>query len=210
MALLRRRLSRPDFELMNLPLSLSLSHPDKVQGDAKARLLNYLSQIDDHIREGRGVYIHGNPGVGKSSVASIIGMVLCSMGRPVYFTSLWELVRDVKEQRTYRDDVSVLERCRTVDNLILDGVRPEDFRDKFFFDSNDIMGLLQSRTSRCLLTVLTSRLKPQEIVSEAMPDQVKELLKVTRVIPFLVEGKDLREERLKQDQNLLKGSNGSR
>jgi primosomal protein DnaI len=209
MAFLRRVLDKDDLNRMNLPIGLWRSDPGKIQGEAQAKIFRYLADIDDHIRNGRGLYLFGNPGVGKSSVAAIVSMVVRSVGLPVYFTTLWELIRDVKDQKEFHGEMSILERCRSVEMLVLDGVKEKDFHDSFFFNSNDIIGLLESRTIRSKLTVITSELKPQEL-HKKIPSNAKDLLLVARMIPLLLEGKDIRSQRIAQDEALLGGPGGSR
>jgi DNA replication protein DnaC len=210
MAFLRRVLDKDDLTRVNLPIGLWKSDPSRIQGDARAKVHKYLTDIDDHIRNGRGLYIHGGPGVGKSSVAAVAAMVVKSIGSiSVYFTTLWELIRDVKDQKDFQAEMSVLERCRSVDMLILDGVKEQDFKDSFFFNANDIVGLLESRTMRSKLTLMTSELAPIDL-PKRLPSNAKDLLLVTRMIPLRVEGKDLRAQRITQDEALLGGPSGSR
>ena len=64
-------------------------------------LLGELETLD-FIREGRNIVLYGNPGTGKTHVATALGILACKERMSVMFTSVPHLITQIKECRSQR------------------------------------------------------------------------------------------------------------
>ena len=56
----------------------------------------------DFVREGRNVVLYGNPGTGKTHLATALGIEACAHGMTVMFTSVPRLITQIREARQER------------------------------------------------------------------------------------------------------------
>ncbi len=73
---------------------------DELPEDARAALP--VLQSLDFIRQGRNVVLYGNPGTGKTHIATALGIEACAHGMTVMFTSVPRLITLIKEARQER------------------------------------------------------------------------------------------------------------
>lgn len=66
----------------------------------------------DFIRKGRNVVLYGNPGTGKTHIATALGIEACAKGMSVLFTSVPRLITRIKEARDARN-------LRTLENKFI-------------------------------------------------------------------------------------------
>lgn len=159
---LRRQIGASDLERINLPRDL---WQVKVQGVAESVrdvIHRYLVHIDKLIERGAGMYLFGASGVGKSGIGSLCCKEARSRGYTAYFISVWELRECFKAGTMFEESTTVLDRCKEVDLLVLDGLCPEDAKDRIF-GSRHIEELVSYRGSQRRVTLITSRLAPEEL-----------------------------------------------
>lgn len=77
-------------------------------------------QTLDFVRQGRNVILYGNPGTGKTHIATALGIEACRQGMSVMFTSVPRLITQVKEARQERSLRSLENRFTTYDLVICD------------------------------------------------------------------------------------------
>ncbi|GAA0356588.1 IS21-like element helper ATPase IstB [Bacillus horti] len=82
----------------------------------KFKLLKTL----DFIREGRNLILAGNPGTGKSHIATGLGLKACQEGYKVWFTSVPLLVNRIKECRSEQTLRAFQNRFEKYDLVIAD------------------------------------------------------------------------------------------
>lgn len=63
--------------------------------------LPVLRQLD-FVREGRNLVMYGNPGTGKTHMATGLGIEACAQGMSVFFTSVPRLITQIREARMER------------------------------------------------------------------------------------------------------------
>lgn len=73
---------------------------DELPQDAQAALPTLRSL--DFVRKGRNLVLYGNPGTGKTHIATALGIEACSQGMSVLFTSVPRLITQIKEARLER------------------------------------------------------------------------------------------------------------
>lgn len=74
---------------------------DELPQDARIALPSLKSL--DFIRKGRNVVLYGNPGTGKTHIATALGIEACAKGMSVLFTSVPRLITRIKEARDTRN-----------------------------------------------------------------------------------------------------------
>lgn len=193
----KRKLGRVDLERMNLPEDLWLAKIQGVSESARDSVEKYLRNIDDAVARGAGLMIHGASGVGKSGIAALVAKEARSWGYTTMFCRLWELREMIRSRVPFDSDTSMSERAREVEVLVLDDLRQEDAREKFF-GLSEIGQLVRYRASRRRLTIVTTRLSV--VVLDAPPmDVMSDVL-----LLFPVEGPNLRDERMRElEQSIL-------
>lgn len=119
----------------------------------------YVSELDAMLDKGRGFFLYGGPGVGKTSAGVVLLKGIWERRKTGYFTTIKELRQAIREDETFDGSQSVVERCRNVDMLVLDDLALEDFKN-FTFGIAEVEHLLKNRSMRSKGTVLTTRLLP--------------------------------------------------
>lgn len=74
----------------------------------------------DFIREGRNLILQGNPGTGKTHIATALGIKACEAGYKVLFTSVPYLVTELKESVSEKKLKRTLDRFVKYDLVIAD------------------------------------------------------------------------------------------
>lgn len=92
--------------------------PEELPEDGRTALP--VLQTLDFVRQGRNVILYGNPGTGKTHIATALGIEACRQGMSVMFTSVPRLITQVKEARQERSLRSLENRFTTYDLVICD------------------------------------------------------------------------------------------
>jgi DNA replication protein DnaC len=159
---LRRPLVPADFERMNLSREFWTLKVQGVPESVREVVTRYLVHTDQMIERGAGMLLSGPAGVGKSGAAALVCKEARSRGYTTFFIGIWELRESMRAKIMFDGDVSMLDRCREVDVLVLDGLRPEDSGERFF-GARDIEELVVTRGVRKKVTVVTTRLNAPDI-----------------------------------------------
>lgn len=91
---------------------------DELPEDARTALP--LLQSLDFVRQGRNVVLYGNPGTGKTHIATALGIEACAHGMTVMFTSVPRLITQIKEARQERTLRSLENKFINYDLVICD------------------------------------------------------------------------------------------
>ena len=94
-----------------------LSRED-LPGDAAAKLPQ-LEQLD-FIRSGQNLILSGNPGTGKTHLATALGIKACQEGYKVLFTSVSRLLTQIRESRSQKTLRTLENRFEKFDLVICD------------------------------------------------------------------------------------------
>lgn len=91
---------------------------DELPADARTALP--ILQSLDFVRDGRNVVLYGNPGTGKTHIATALGIEACAHGMTVMFTSVPRLITQIKEARQERSLRALENRFINYDLVICD------------------------------------------------------------------------------------------
>lgn len=150
-----------DFERMRLPFELWRASKAGLSASIHEPITNFVDRIRDVKASNVSLYLHGTKGSGKTGAGVIILKEARSWGFTAYSISVTELREAVRTHEAFDLEGSVMDRCRSVDFLMLDDLRSEDAAEKLF-TINDIRNLIVSRHDRGLPTVITSLLGPTQ------------------------------------------------
>lgn len=92
--------------------------PEELPQDGRTALP--VLQTLDFVRQGRNVILYGNPGTGKTHIATALGIEACRQGMTVMFTSIPRLITQIREARQERSLRSLENRFTTYDLVICD------------------------------------------------------------------------------------------
>jgi DNA replication protein DnaC len=88
----------------------------------------YVAHIDEELDAGRGLWLHGAPGTGKTTIAMAVSRAALEAGRTVAIYSLPHLlstIRHTYDEGSRRTDLELLEQLAAVDLLHLDDLGAE-------------------------------------------------------------------------------------
>jgi len=198
----RRPLVPADFERMNLPREFWTAKVQTVPESVRDTVARYLLNIDTMIERGAGMLLQGSAGVGKSGIGALVCKEARSRGYTTYFMSVWELRESIRARVPFDDTFSVLDRCRDVDVLVLDGLRQEDAAERMF-NARDMEELVVRRVARKFVTIVTTQLGMSDI-NRAFPGFLEAVQGC--IVAVSVQGADLRRELNQELQKVVLGS----
>ena len=91
---------------------------DELPPDAQAK----LSQLErlDFIKTGQNIILSGNPGTGKTHLATALGIKACQEGYKVHFTSISRMLTQIRESRSQKMLRTIESRFEKFDLVICD------------------------------------------------------------------------------------------
>lgn len=161
---IRRTLVEDDLQRMNLPEDFWRVKVTEVAEQVRPTVERFLFRIEEFLSRGVGLILSGGPGVGKTGIASLVCKEARSRGFTAFFVSVWDLRDGIRSRTMFDDEESVLDRCKDVDVLVIDGLRQSDATEPFF-KSRDLEELVAFRNERRRMTVVTTRMGKTEIGS---------------------------------------------
>ena len=121
--------------------------------------MKFVGNLDRNIRSGRGLYLSGPQGTGKTMIGTLILKAALAKGYSGHFTTFYELLQDGSEGfRSEVDKEWFEDKVRNSDLLMIDdpgkemhqGERQIDFKQSMLDD------VIRHRTSSLLSTIVTS------------------------------------------------------
>ncbi len=114
---IRRRnlIKRADFPQLKYLAEIIV---EELPGDARTALP--VLRTLEFIRKGQNLILYGNPGTGKTHLATALGIEACSNGMTVMFTSVPRLITQIKEARQERTLRNLENRFINYDLVICD------------------------------------------------------------------------------------------
>jgi len=188
----RRELKESDIKRMNLGRAYWYANYQGIQDQQTRKIVkNFCTKIVQMVKEGAGLAIMGDAGVGKSGAAAVICKEAVRWGFTARVVSHEELQELRFEDRPYDPNQSMMDRVRAVEMLVVDNLN-EDFMEDRKFGPRELEKLIQRRQGNRLSTVLTTRLGTALWAADNRLKSLWNLLK-ERTIGVQMEGDDLRQ-----------------
>lgn len=127
-----------------------------------SELRDFIQNLKDNLERGRGLYLLGPPGSGKSSCSAIVCKAAVLHTPSVLFASIEDVVRASMKELVFDEDEGVLleDRMRSVDLLVIDDLGREYSKD---YGKSQVEGLLRHRYDGFLSTIITSNIHYFEV-----------------------------------------------
>jgi DNA replication protein DnaC len=150
---------------MNLPEEHWYARVDQLSDASRPVVERYVLSLDRRLARADGLYVYGPTGVGKTTLVSVLAKEARAHGYTVLFVRVWELRELIRSRVDFDDETTMVGRARDVDFLVLDDLREDDSREKFFTLS-EITALVKDRRERRRVTLVTSSVGPRELAEK--------------------------------------------
>ena len=156
-----------------------------------AEVRRYTRDIGPNLDEGRGVWLFGDVGTGKTTLAMLVSKAALAAGRTCAIYSLPRLLNVLRDTIGSEDGtLDLLDRLATVDLLHLDDVGAENSTDWVL---EQLYSIVNTRYEEQRALVVTSNLGPEELGEQIGERTVSRMLELCAVqIPLY--GADRRGE----------------
>ena len=153
----------------------------------------YVNRIDDNIDSGRGLWLCGSVGTGKTTLAMLASRHTLEAGRSVAIYSLPRLLAQIRT--TFDDDahnsyVDLLDRLTAVDLLHIDDVGAEKTSPWVL---EQLYAIVNARYEDERSIIITTNLERDELAAQINERTVSRLEEMCEVLPLW--GSDARQQR---------------
>jgi DNA replication protein DnaC len=165
---------------------IARSAPDQV-----ASVRRYVAHIEDNLDRGRGLWIQGDVGTGKTTLAMLVSKAALQAGRSVAIYSLPRLLNLLRESMDSPEGkLDFLDRLTAVDLLHLDDLGAENRTDWVL---EQLYSIVNARYEAERAIVATTNLMPDELAERLGSRTVSRLVEICGdLIPLF--GEDRRRE----------------
>lgn len=167
-----RKITRQDYERMGIPVRFWNSDFDKLDSIQKRVATRIINAIQGN--PAIGAVCYGVSGTGKSYLFSVIAKELRSIGKTVLYCPFYEFSLDYIRDSYNGDSLTVRDRFRAVDVLMIDGYEHGDN-----YKVNLLRPLIKYRVDNNLSTLLSVSLTRTKEIEEYVNEQIVNLLKGT-------------------------------
>lgn len=151
----------------------------------------FVARIDENVASGRGVWIEGDIGTGKTMLAMLISKAALDAAATVAIYSLPRLLNLIREAIEREEGVvGFLDRLATVDLLHIDDVGAENRTD---WALEQLYSIVNTRYEERRSIVVTTNLKPHELAEQIGERTVSRLIEMCGD-PLPLFGEDRRRE----------------
>jgi DNA replication protein DnaC len=153
----------------------------------------YVRKLDEHLRAGEGLWLYGDVGTGKTSLAMLVSQHALDAGHSVAIYSLPRLLAEIRD--TFEDDaqnsyVELLDRLATIDLLHIDDVGAERTSPWVL---EQLYAIVNARYEEERAVIITTNLDSGQLAEQITPRTVSRLEEMCEILPLY--GEDRRRQR---------------
>lgn len=144
----------------------------------------YLRNLDQRLEEGRGLWLYGDVGTGKTTLAMLVSKTALEAGRSVAIYSLPRLlaeIRDTYEEGSRHSYTDLLDRLAEVDLLHVDDVGTEKTS---AWVLEQLYAIVNARYEEQRSIVLTTNLDREALAEQINPRTVSRLEEMCEELPL--------------------------
>jgi len=155
------------------------------------KISKYVEKIDFYRKTGKGLYLYGKQGTGKSVVGCIVLMEAAKHGYSAYFTDIREYLDRMFGSKFQRDaeDGTQNDLLRSSEFLLIDNLG-QDPLDSKGLKKSWIDDLLRYRTDNLLPTIIVTNKNEQDLTANSL--RMSSILKEHFLSPIEFPGTDYR------------------
>ncbi len=158
----------------------------------------YIRDLRENIERGRGLWLFGSVGTGKTTLAMLVSKAALDAGHTVAIYSLPRLLAEIRT--TYDDDAgdtytALLDRLAEVDLLHIDDVGTEKTSEWVL---EQLYSIINARYEEERAVIITTNLEREDLAAQIHERTVSRLEEMCEVIP--VWGADARRQRFGGDE----------
>lgn len=198
----RRQLTRDDMERCQFPVRHWRSGVEGIQESFAPHIVRYIQALEEFRSRGVGLLLYGPNGVGKTGAAVAVAKEYRRRGYSVLFVEAASLKTLVMEHTMFDEELTLLERARRVDVLVLDDVG-KGVADNTGFGVKLLDELLRHRNANVRVTLVTTNMTKSALASELKPSTMATLKEC--IVPIECTGNDLRERASIENTKLVTG-----
>jgi DNA replication protein DnaC len=152
---------------------------------------SFVTRIDENLDSGRGIWIEGDIGTGKTTLAMLVSKAALDAGRTVAIYSLPRLLNLIRDAIEHEEGVvGFLDRLATVDLLHVDDVGAENRTD---WALEQLYSIVNTRYEEQRSIVVTTNLQPHPLAEQIGERIVSRLIEMCGD-PLPLFGDDKRRE----------------
>jgi DNA replication protein DnaC len=156
---------------------------------------SFVGRIDEHLDAGRGLWLVGPVGTGKTTLAMLVSKGALKAGRSVAIYSLPRLLNEIRDaHRAERSHVELLDRLTEVDLLHIDDVGAERTTDWVL---EELYSIVNARYEDQRSMIITTNLDYDELEAQVSARTASRLAEMCDQLP--VHGVDRRVEFVRSD-----------
>jgi DNA replication protein DnaC len=150
---------------------------------------SYVARVEKNLDRGRGLWIQGDVGTGKTTLAMLVSKAALQVGRSVAIYSLPRLLNAIREtaHRVDRSHLALLDRLTAVDLLHIDDVGAERTTDWVL---EELYSIVDARYEDERSMVITTNLEYEELCTQISGRTASRLAEMCDRMPL--EGEDRR------------------
>lgn len=194
-----RDLTEDDFERMQIPVRFWGANIDEVSDEqipgvkasAQSIARRYIKNVEQNVSDGVGLMLWGVNGSGKTCMSVVIAKAARSCGMSVLFVEAAALKRVVINNEAFDDSMSMQDRMRSVDLLLIDDLG-KGTQDTNGFGARLVDEIIRHRSARKRATFITTNMNPRSQLSDELKPSTLHALKEC-CFPVNVVGADKRE-----------------
>ncbi len=144
----------------------------------------YVDRVDEHLEAGRGLWLMGDPGTGKTTLAMAVSKAALQAGHSVAIYSLPRLLNEIRDtHRAERSHVELLDRLVAVDLLHVDDVGAERSTDWVL---EELYSIVNARYEEQRSMIITTNIIDRDALCEQItPRTVSRLTEMCDELPLL-------------------------
>lgn len=160
----------------------------------------YVRRIDEHLQAGEGLWLFGDVGTGKTSLAMLVSQHAIDAGHSVAIYSLPRLLAEIRD--TYEDDaehsyVQLLDRLASVDLLHIDDVGAERTSPWVL---EQLYAIVNARYEEERAVLITTNLERDALAEQITERTVSRLEEMCEILPLF--GEDRRRQRFEAPSDI--------